>query len=470
MKTKTNGNHFMTSTGERISYGLHFVGQNIYYVIFFLFLLTFMTDVGIPAITVAAIMLAVKVWDAVNDPIFGFLVDKIKFKKGKFKPWLKIGLVAIPATTILIFAIPATLPLGYKIAWAIFAYMLWDVAYTIVDVPILGIVTTMTDVITERTTILAIGRVAANIATILVAVIVPAVRQTLGGWLPTVIILSVVGMVTCIPIIITAKERNKPIENQKEYTVKDMLYYLFHNKFLLIFYAGWFVFNTCNYLSSSLSLYLARYNLGAESKATFISLAVMLPAILMGIILPKVCKKVDKFVFFFWAVVSMPVIGVISYFVGYQNELVFLLLTALRNIPFGAAMVLTVMFAPDCAEYGRFRSGIYAPGITFALHTFTVKLIIAISTAIGSAAMAAIGFIEGEGAVQAAGFNDKLWAIYILIPTFGALASIPIFSQYKLRDKTVQIMASCNAGEISKEDAQKRLDEYNQQRKNSKGD
>jgi len=463
MSVKESQNGYMTSTGERLSYGLHFVGQNIYYVIFFLFLLTFMTDIGIPAFTVAAIMLVVKIWDAINDPIFGYLVDKIRFRKGKFKPWLKIGLLAIPATTILIFAIPSTIPLTYKIIWAVVAYILWDVAFTIVDVPILGLVTTMTDVITERTSILAIGRVAANIATILVAVVVPAVRQALGGWLPTVIVLSLVGLVTCIPIIATAKERIKPIENKKEYTVKDMMHYLFHNKYLLIFYAGWFIFNVCNYLSSALSLYFARYGLGAESKATFISLAVMLPAILMGIMLPRICKKVDKFVFFFWSVVSMPVVGILSYFVGYQNELVFLILTAIRSIPFGAAMVLTVMFAPDCAEYGRFRSGIYAPGITFALHTFTVKLIMALSTAIGSLALVFIGFIEGEGAIQLPGFNDKLWAVYILIPTFGALASIPVFSQYKLRDKTVQIMARCNAGEITREEADELLADKNRQ-------
>ena len=57
---------FMTTGKERFSYGLYFLGQNIFYVFVYLYLAVFFTDVGIPAMTVAGIALAVKVWDAVN--------------------------------------------------------------------------------------------------------------------------------------------------------------------------------------------------------------------------------------------------------------------------------------------------------------------------------------------------------------------------------------------------------------------
>jgi len=92
---------------EYISYGAYFVGQNIFYFLIFSYMNIYFTDVGISALAVAAIALAVKIWDAVNDPIFGGIVDKVKFKKGVFLPWLKISLVGIPVTTVLLFAIPA---------------------------------------------------------------------------------------------------------------------------------------------------------------------------------------------------------------------------------------------------------------------------------------------------------------------------------------------------------------------------
>ncbi|MBA3075679.1 MAG: hypothetical protein FP831_18955 [Anaerolineae bacterium] len=448
---------FLTSRRERTSYGMHFIGQNIYYVIFYLYLQTFFTDIGIPALTVAAIALVVKIWDAVNDPIFGFLVDKIRFHKGKFVPWLRIALFAVPMTTILIFAIPNSLSLGVKIVWAIIAYLLWDISYTIVDVPILGLVTTLTDNQDERTSIMAIGRVAANLATIFVAVLVPVVRVAIGGWLPTIILLSLIAFSTCIPIILTAKERIKPIDVKEDYRPRDMMNYLVNNKYLLIFYLALFIFYSSNLLSSSLSLYFARYCLGSESMAVYISLAIMLPAVIMGIFLPRILRGIDKFQFFFWSIVSMPVLGIISYFIGYSNPVVFFILTTLRNIPFGAATVMMIMFAPDCAEYGKYKTGISAPGITFALHTFTVKMMIAFSTAIGSAALAAAGFISGEGVGQLAGFNSKLWGIYILIPVIGALLSLPVFRLYRLRDKDVQVMARFNAGEIDRDEANQQL-------------
>ena len=103
-KEKTKG---MVTGFEKASYGLYFLGQNIFYMLIYMYMSTYFTDVGIPAVTVAGIALVVKVWDAINDPIFGGLIDKIRFKKGKFVPWLRISLVGIPLATILMFAIPA---------------------------------------------------------------------------------------------------------------------------------------------------------------------------------------------------------------------------------------------------------------------------------------------------------------------------------------------------------------------------
>jgi GPH family glycoside/pentoside/hexuronide:cation symporter len=115
--------------------------------------------------------------------------------------------------------------------------------------------------------------------------------------------------------------------------------------------------------------------------------------------------------------------------------------------------MLTFMFTPDFAEYGHFKTGVSAPGIAFSLQTFSVKMMTAISTALGTALLGVIGFVAGEGAAQAAGFESKLWFIYMVVPAIGAVASLFVLRMYKLRDKDVQIMARCNAGEISREEA-----------------
>lgn len=456
MGNKKGKEGFMTTGGERFSYGLYFLGQNIFYVFVYLYLSVFFTDVGIPALTVAAIALAVKVWDAVNDPIFGGIVDRVKLKKGKFLPWLRISLVAIPIATILIFAIPSTLSLTAKIIWAIVAYMLWDTAYTICDVPIFGLVTVMTDNVGERTSLMAIGRVAAMVASMVVALGVPSVRTAIGGWLPTIVILSVIAVITMFPICVKAKERIAPAGGEKEVGIKEMFRYLGQNKYLLLFYLALFISYSTN-LATTLGMYFARHCLGQESMQSILSLVGLVPSIVLGMFIPKICKKVDKFVLYFWSTVAMVVLGVITYFVGYGSLPVFLVLTFLKAIPLGITTMLMYMFTPDCAEYGMYKTGINASGIAFSIQTFSVKLMTAVATALGTFLLALAGFVSGEGAAQPAGFADKLWLIYALTPVIGSAISLIVLRMYKLRDKDVQIMAKCNAGEITREEAEAQL-------------
>lgn len=84
---------FVTSKKERMAYCLFFLGQNILWG-YAGYVETFLTDVGIAAATAAVILLVPKLWDAVNDMLFGYLIDRTRFKNGqKFIPWIKIGLV-----------------------------------------------------------------------------------------------------------------------------------------------------------------------------------------------------------------------------------------------------------------------------------------------------------------------------------------------------------------------------------------
>lgn len=88
--------------------------------------------------------------DAVNDPLFGVLIDRIKFKKGRFLPWLRIAMPLLAVSSIFFFALPAGANPVLKIVWATVAYIAWDASYTICDVPMFILPTSMTDNIKER--------------------------------------------------------------------------------------------------------------------------------------------------------------------------------------------------------------------------------------------------------------------------------------------------------------------------------
>lgn len=447
---------YKTRPIERTSYGLYFLGQNIFYFLFYLFFATFMTDIGITAAMASVITIIVKVWDAVNDPIFGGIVDRVRFKKGKFLPWLRISLVLIPLSTVLFFATPAAASTTVKVVWVTVAYMLWDTAYTICDVPIFGLVTTLTDNLNERTSLMAIGRVCAGIAAAVLVVTLPQIRVSIGGWFPSAVLFSVIAVLVMIPICFTAKERIEPVGGEQETGLKEMFRYLGKNKYLLIFYAALIIYSITN-VWQTLSMYFARHLLGDEGLMTLFAALVLGPSLVLTTLLPALIKRVDKFYLYFWSVVAVVVLSVVAYFVGYNNFTALVVMTLIKSIPAGMLGGLMFMFTPDCVEYGHYKTGINAPGITFSIQTFTAKMTAALSTSVGLAALALIGFVEGEGAVQPAGFNDNLWIIYTLLPIVGALISIPILTRYKLRDKDVQIMARSNAGEISRAEAEKLL-------------
>ena len=121
----------------------------------------------------------------------------------------------------------------------------------------------------------------------------------------------------------------------------------------------------------------------------------------------------------------------------------------------------------DCAEYGQYKSGISAKGITFAIQTFSVKITGAISS---SLALALLGLfhcvtveaesfaqLEAMGVQQSAAGLQGLWIVYALVPVIGMMISTVFYLFYKLNDKDVQIMAKCNSGEITREEAEAQL-------------
>lgn len=446
---------------EKISYGLYFMGQNIFYGLIG-YMTTYFTDIGITAALVAIVALITKVWDAINDPIFGMIMDKVRFKKGKFLPWLRISVIAIPVATILLFVIPAEIPMMAKIIWATLAYMLWDTAYTLCDVPIFGIVTTMTTDQKERISLNSTGRMFVILAGIVTGIVLPLVRQRLGGWSATVIVLSLLSVVMMIPICLFAKER--VIEKEREmdggqeesYTLRDMAECLRKNKYLLIFFASPLISSLLN-VGANWGLYIARYCLGGEEVASYVSMTVIVPTLIGAVVSVELCKKYDKFKVFYTSYAFALLLSIVRFLAGYGNMTIYVILNAIGGIPLGIAVILQYQFTPDCYEYAQYKTGLKMRGVTFAAQTFFAKLNGAVSTAVSVFALTLIGFREGEGVAQAAGFADKLWTFSCLGGIIGTICTLIILRFYKLNDHDVQLMSKCNNGEMSREEAEAQM-------------
>ena len=460
---------YMTTFKERLSYWTYFVGQNVYYNITFLFLSTYLAMQGITLWKVSLVLLIVKVWDAVNDPIFGYIFDKVKFKNGqKSLPWLRISVILIPFVTIMVFAIPGASE-TVKLVWFAVAYLLWDTVYTLTDVPAYAMLNTMTDNTQERNLLLSMNRVFSGAGYLLCSVVLPLlIGETFGmSFTLAVAILSIFAAVTMVPLCIFCKERNyNPQEDTGDFSFRQMFTYLGKNKYLLTYYGGYMATDALK-TSAAVTLFVSFYLFGNVGYSILLNLLGMVPGVVIAVFMPMILKRLDKFKTLFWANIVNILLGFVIYFVGYENETAFLVLTCIRALPMCLVGVLAFMFTPDCAEYGQYKSGISAKGITFAIQTFSVKITGAVSSALALFLLGLFSWqtVEADSFEKLAELNIQqsdpalqgLWIVYALIPVIGMVISTFFYLGYKLNDKDVQIMAKCNSGEITREEAEKLL-------------
>ena len=458
--------NYMTTFPERLSFWTYFVGQNVYYNITFIYLSAYLAMQGIALWKVSLVLLAVKIWDAVNDPIFGYIFDKVKFKNGlKSLPWLRISVIFIPIVTIAVFSIPGGFSETGKLIWFAVAYLLWDTIYTLTDVPAYAMLNTMTDNLQERNTLLSVNRVFSGAGYLLCVVVMPLLIGQ--SYSLAVIVLSVVSALTMVPLCIFCKERNyRPELDEGDFSFKQMFRYLGSNKYLLIYYGGYMATDALK-TSAAVTLFVSFFLFGSELYSILLNLLGMVPGIIAAMLMPTILKKLDKFKTLFWCNIVNIILGLLIYFLGYQNQVLFLVLTCLRAIPMCLVGVLAFMFTPDCAEYGQYKSGISAKGITFAIQTFSVKITGAVSSALALALLGFFAFpeINTDSFAELADMNIRLssqaenglWIVYALVPVIGMIISTFFYLGYKLNDKDVQIMAKCNSGEITRDEAEKLL-------------
>lgn len=456
-KQKTFG--FVTSKKERLAYCLFFLGQNILWG-YAGYVETFLTDIGITAATAAAILLVPKLWDAVNDVLFGYLMDRRSIKNGqKFLPWVRIGTLAIGITTVALFAIPDSLSQATKVVWFLVAYILFDICYTILDAPAYALTTVMTSDVDERTSIIAGGKLWAMVGGVIATLLVPMLRPKLG-WFAACMVFVAVSVILMIPMLFLVKERHSETATaQQNPGLQDMLYYLKNNRYLIVALVAMLLLGVAS-LEQKMAIYMGRICLGQENTATLVAGGAAVAVILVSAVVPKLSRRWDKFTVLCWGLAFTVVMNIVAYFVGYDSLALAILMTMLKCSGLGFWSVVIYMLIADTVEYGTYKTGTRAAGISFSLQTFVAKLKNSLIGSVVLLSLASVGFVEGENAIQPAGVADGVWALFCLLPAAGfAIALVILLLFYKLRSKDVQIMARYNNGEIGKEEAESVLAE-----------
>ena len=430
---------FVTNRLERLAYGGYFMGQNLIYFLVYQFLMLFYTDVvGITAGAVGTMFLIARIFDAVNDPIMGIIVDKTNLEGGKFIPWIKLVIFLMPLTTGILFIKVGGGGIN-SLIYAYITYLIWGIIYTISDVPIFALATVMTHNSNERVTLISIGRIGAGLGSVIISLFFMTLLSKIA-WTGTVLLLATLALLSMLPLRYLGRERY--VYQQKEVlSLKKIFSFVLNNKYLLIFYGAIIMASLTNTSTVSIN-YFAIYNLENESYISTLTIANMIPMLLVPFVLPPLIKRYGKKKIFIMAFIVAILSSLVFYLIGYSNIVWVHLFTTIKGI----AQVPTFMiglFTVDCIEYGTYTTNERAEGISFSLQTFTAKLSAAVAGAISGFVLERVGY--EAGVIQTPQTLNGIWNMYVLYPIFGAVIAIIImWRYYDLTEKQVDDMILFN--------------------------
>ena len=483
-KPKIDKSLWLTTKSERINYYVGDLGRTLEGYIVTAFMTLFLLFQGINLISISAAILVVKVIDALDDVIFGFLIDKLNIKKsrlfgkiageGKYLPWYRATFFLFPIFTVLFFLMPQGVPNAVKIGWFMVTYLLYDISYTLVEVPMNSMIVSLTDNTEERNSILQTKGIIGGIATVLAGIIWTfIISEHVGISIRMVaIVSSVIFFFMMLPLATKVKEHNTELKNTEDeksterYNFRDMIKCVKTNKYMAVILLSTLIMGALA-TGSSLGTY-ASYYLYGDSMILIIPIAIaFIPQLIAQLNTDKLCRKFGKKKVYMVCGLTAALIYGSIFFAGYNNFVVITILLVLQAAPGNVANIAKTFFTPDTIEYTRYKTGKDCSGIFFSLNAFVNKLTTSIASSLGVFILGLSEWITVEAdsfeelaelnVVQTQSALDTLWIVFMLIPALGTLLSVVVMAFYKLKDDDAKLMAQCNAGEISREECETRL-------------
>lgn len=395
-----------------MAYAVGALGQGMVYAIMSSYISDFYLSVlKLTPVFVLLLMLLARIWDAVNDPIMGYIVDRSNFKNGKMRPYLIFTPIPIAILTVLLFFAP-NLSGWQLMVYAAVTYIAWGMIYTASDVPFWSLPNVMTPNPDERGNIISNARTANGIG----SAVPMAIFMVLGFILPKfnlsgtelektkymtiALICAILGNLLFVRVYFKTKERvNIPAPPKKAKGEPGALKLIFTCK-PLILTALMGILSSARYMYQAGAVHVARYSFYIGKDLTGLSAAEQETALQSNISLVSTVFAVATAAGMFGAMLVMPllfkkfnykqiviftsIIGFAAsmaiWFIGYEHFWACVPFLVLSCIPCGAINICAFAMVGDCLDYMEWKTGRRLTGMGSAIQSFVTKLGNAIST------------------------------------------------------------------------------------------
>ena len=465
-------------------YALGAGGQGMIYAMMSSYISDYYINVlQLPLVFVLMLMLLARVWDAINDPLMGIIVDTHTTKWGKMKPYILFAAAPIAILTILMYISP-NLSTTNLMIFSAFVYVFWGMCYTMADVPFWGIPNVITPDSQERGSVISFTKIINSVGSALPEVFflvagftLPKIIDTSDAiaynkkkYLIIAVAVTIIGIVLYVNSYFHIKERVVPPIKKRKPGEPSQLKRIFTCKpMMLVLCMG--VLSSGRYMVQAAAIHVARYafyigpaldSLSYEERVAAIDASVSAVKTIFQVcaivgmfgatlLMPYLMKKVDYKKLLIITCLAGAVSSVFTTLIGWFTSNLYLCIPfiIISCIPLGVINVITGALICDCLDYLELNTGYRDNGLGSAIQGFINKIGSALSTCGIIVMYMAIGFepaqmLSSDTIVAATeltrGQNFAVFSLVSIVPGVSLLlCSIPMFF-YKISGKAKEQM------------------------------
>ena len=432
------------------AYGAPGVGAGYMYLLIGLYIMKFSTDVLLIAPAVMGTIFGIsRVWDAVSDPLVGYMSDRTRHSLGRRRLWLLLSIVPISGTFIMVFSPPASLHGTDLIAWMAVGVIGFYSAATIFIVPHMSLGAELTPNYHERSRLYGLRHAAFTIGSILALVsmqlLINAERVSEAAVRQTAFELSALAALVTAGLILyaVAKLRERPdyqgrVNASPFGAFKDV----WRNHHARLVLAVSFIENIGSAVIGILTLYVAQYVVGRPELAALIILSYMIPSTLsvpLWIPLSRRFGKIRLWMF------SMMLTGVsfggmfsLPWLEPDIRLVVIFGLAVFAGLAAGCDGTIAPSVQSDIIDYDEYMTGERKEGSYFAAFNFVHKSATGVMILITGYVLQFSGFVPNQ--LQTMNVQVSMVFLYGLLPLICYCIGAALFSRFTLDEATHQQM------------------------------
>ncbi len=375
--------------GTALGYGIGAIGLDLSYGMFYSYLSYYLSSVlGLEEGFLLLITPLARIWDGINDPMMGTIVDNTRTKFGKYRPWILIGACCNAVVLFLLFTSfgMSGLPLYIYIG---VMYVAWGMTNTMADIPYWSMVPSFTSEEKERNLVATVARSFSGIGQGIISILTPIICPLLSsgitdakgysasGFSRWAGICGIALVFFALACVLITKEKNVVYGEKKKFSLKQIFDVIKSNDQLVVFIVFAMLSNAGWYLTSSTAVYYFTDTLGDPTLQSLFQTIGTVGSVLGLLVVPVLTKWFSKR--------QTYTISLVTAIVGYGlmlitgpilnlNVVVMDVCYILASVGVSSMFVSQTIFLADIVDYGEFKNGERNESITFSMKGFLQKM------------------------------------------------------------------------------------------------